>query len=234
LPAAYTTPGANAKIGGGHAERSAASARSAARPSAAARFNAEPPSMMPLEPPGAALVHGGRRVAHHDGDALDRHIELLGDDLRECGADAHARLDLADRRRDASIGGDAQPRVERIRIDRGGPGGARGRQWRGRRARAGSTAQPGTAKETTSAPPAFRNSRREGAAMRRDEFVHGGPHALVPAAMRLAASLTARRMLMCVPQRHLSPDSPRRISSSVARGFDSSSAAAVMIQPLMQ
>ena len=52
--------------------------------------------------------------------------------------------------------------------------------------------------------------------------------------MTAAARLTARRMPICVPQRHLRPVSAFLISASVGFLFRLSSAAAVMIQPLMQ
>jgi hypothetical protein len=74
---------------------------------------------------------------------LQRHVELLGHDLRERGADAHARLDLADRRGDRAVGRDAQPRIERLGIEAAGhdePGA--GRTGAGAAAD-GATAQPG-------------------------------------------------------------------------------------------
>ena len=53
--------------------------------------------------------------------------------------------------------------------------------------------------------------------------------------MRVAAArLTARRMLMWVPQRHLRPASASLICASVGFFFSLRRAAAVMIQPLMQ
>ncbi len=81
-------------------------------------------------------------------------------------------------------------------------------------------------------PAGFQEIAARHAALRHDEIVRHGQ--ALRAARRDAASFTARRMLMCVPQRHLRPASPRRISSSEACGFASRSAAAVMIQPLMQ
>ena len=61
---------------------------------------------------------------------------------------------------------------------------------------------PGIITLTTRAPLAFRKSRRE-------VWVRSmaGPYAIVPAAARLIA----RRIAMCVPQRHLSPTSALRI-----------------------
>ncbi len=180
---------------------------------------------------GAALVHGARRVSHDDGHAIEGHVELLGDDLREGGADAHSRLDLADRRGDGAVGGDAQPRIERAGVDARGPN-ARRRERRERRAR---RIQRATGqREGNDERPARLQEVAAGGALVGDDVLHGALYAFAAAAMRDWASFTARRMLMWVPQRHLSPESPRRICSSVARGLSLRSAAAVMIQPLMQ
>ncbi len=181
---------------------------------------------------GAALVHGGGGIAHDERHALDGHVELLRDHLRERGRDAHARFDLADRRGDAAVRGHAQPRIEGRRIDRRWPHGAGGRKRRrGARARIHRASRHRERHHERAA--GLEEIAPRGAALRRDEFF-GALHVRLPAAMRLAASFTARRMLMWVPQRHFSPESPRRISSSVARGWASSSAAAVMIQPFRQ
>ena len=83
--------------------------------------------------------------------------------------------------------------------------------------------------ETTSAPPALSIERREKAEV----------FSILVMALSLnpsssAARLTARMMLMCVPQRHLSPASASLISASVGFFLSRRNAAAVMIQPLMQ
>src|SRR5205085_11798796 len=54
-------------------------------------------------------------------------------------------------------------------------------------------------------------------------------HAFTP-----AARFTARRIAMCVPQRHLRPANASRICLSVGFGVSRSSAAAVMTQPEVQ
>ena len=59
-------------------------------------------------------------------------------------------------------------------------------------------------------------------------------HGAFPQPIIVAARLTARRMLMWVPQRHLSPSSALLICASVGFLLSRKNAAAVMIQPLMQ
>jgi len=49
-----------------------------------------------------------------------------------------------------------------------------------------------------------------------------------------AARRTARKIAICVPQRHLRPESPSRICCSEGCGLSRNKAAAVMIQPLRQ
>src|SRR5262249_38745801 len=66
----------------------------------------------------------------------------------------------------------------------------------------------------------------------RDFFVSG--HGRLPQPIISDARLTARRMLMWVPHRHLRPVSASLISASLGFLLRLSSAAAVMIQPLMQ
>src|SRR6185295_19674438 len=61
-------------------------------------------------------------------------------------------------------------------------------------------------------------------------FVSG--HGALPQPIIAAARLTARMIAMCVAQRHLSPVSASLICSSLGFLTRSSSAAAVMIQPL--
>jgi hypothetical protein len=48
----------------------------------------------------------------HQADALEIHVELVGRDLRERGADALAELDLAGEDGHRAVRVDAQPRVE--------------------------------------------------------------------------------------------------------------------------
>jgi hypothetical protein len=55
-------------------------------------------------------------VSEHDAHALDRNVELVGNDLRERGADALTELDLSGERGDAAIGLEADPLLEPLRI----------------------------------------------------------------------------------------------------------------------
>src|SRR5262249_57797009 len=73
-----------------------------------------------------------------------------------------------------------------------------------------------------------------GAAREHRRFFHLGHVRLPQPAIVSAARLTARRMPMWVPQRHLRPSSAWRISASVGFFLVARNAAAVMIQPLMQ
>ena len=73
-----------------------------------------------------------------------------------------------------------------------------------------------------------------GAAREHRGFVHLGHVRLPQPAICSAARLTARRMPMWVPHRHLRPSSAWRISASVGFFLVARNAAAVMIQPLMQ
>ena len=58
-----------------------------------------------------ALVRRELGVAGAPGQAVQRHVQLLGGDLGQGGGDALADLDLADRDVDAALG-EAQPAVE--------------------------------------------------------------------------------------------------------------------------
>ena len=60
---------------------------------------------------GIALVGRAGSVALHDGDARDRHVELLGDDLGERGLHAGAQLDLAGEEGHATVLAQRQPGV---------------------------------------------------------------------------------------------------------------------------
>ncbi len=72
--------------------------------------------------PGAAagptLVHGQGRVAHHDTDPLERHVELLGDDLGDRDIDTLAHIHLAEIGDDIAVGLDGEPAVELVGCQR--------------------------------------------------------------------------------------------------------------------
>ena len=163
---------------------------------------------------GAALVDGQGGVAHHDTDPCQRHVELLGDDLGDRDIDPLAHIHLAEIGDDTAVGLDREPAVELVggerRLDRcaGLRGGEPAGKGEGDDERAGAL--------------------EEAAAVDR-EFGHRPlPYAAC------AARRTARRIAICVPQRHLRPESPSRICCSEGCGVSRSNAAAVMIQPLRQ
>ena len=172
--------------------------------------------------PGAAarttLVDGPLGVAHHDADALERHVELLGDDLGDRDIDPLAHVHLAEIGDDIAVRLDREPAVELVggerRLDRGAEFGG------------GETAGKAAHKSE-------RDDERAGA-LEEAAAVDGklGHHPLPYAAW--AARRTARRIAICVPQRHLRPESPSRICCSEGCGTSRKSAAAVMIQPLRQ
>ena len=58
-----------------------------------------------------ALVGRARGVAEHHDDARNGHVEFLGDDLRERGADAGAEIDMAVEGGDAAIRRDRDERL---------------------------------------------------------------------------------------------------------------------------
>ena len=81
--------------------------------------------------------------------------EFLGDQLRLRGLNALSELAFAGVRRDAAVGGDADPRIELPRVDAT----TAARRRRGPAPSAnGSSAE--ALKQTTSAPEPLRNSRR--------------------------------------------------------------------------
>jgi hypothetical protein len=83
------------------------------------------------------LVGRDGGVAFDQGHPLDRHVELLGDELDLRGEDALAEVALAGVRGDPAVGADGEPRVERAgvdvrrpRVERARRGGDRARQQR--------------------------------------------------------------------------------------------------------
>ena len=66
-----------------------------------------------------ALIHRLRCRAHDDIEPIERKIEFLGRDLRECGPDPGAGLDLAGEERRGVVGVHRKPGIELIRRRRG-------------------------------------------------------------------------------------------------------------------
>ena len=185
------------------------------RASAAALRSAMPPFWMPVLPLAPPWLTVERGVAHHDTDPFDRHIELLGDDLGDRDIDALAHVHLAEIGDDTAVGIDGELAVELV-----------GRERRLDRARpaVGGGETAGNAERDDERAGAF----EEVAAVDRELGHRSLPYAAC------AARLTARRIAICVPQRHLRPESPSRICCSDGCGVSRSNAAAVMIQPLRQ
>jgi hypothetical protein len=57
---------------------------------------------------GGALVGSSCGVAKHHGDALERQVQLFGNDLRECGSHARTEVDMAIERVDAAVGAEKE------------------------------------------------------------------------------------------------------------------------------
>ena len=173
---------------------------------------------------GAALVHAVRGVAHVDLDGLERHVELLGDDLADGDEQAVAHVHLAEEGRDRAVGIDGDVGGELV-----------GRQ---RRLRPLSMRLADREERLEAHRHADRHDERaagleERAAGERGGVFHSG-HVRLPQPIISDARLTARMMPRCVPHRHFTPSSAVLISASVGFFLSRRNAAAVMIQPLMQ
>ena len=178
---------------------------------------------------GTPLVHAGGGVAHEDGDGLERHVELFRHHLSDGDEQAVAHVHLAEEGGDGAVG-----------VDRDEGGQLVGHQRRLGRDRGGvlrerpPQAEDGVERDRHP----DRNHQcaaglEHGAAGELRGFFLSG-HGRLPQPIIADARLTARRMLICVPQRHLRPVSASLISASLGFLFWLSSEAAVMIQPLMQ
>ena len=93
----------------------AASSSSACRASALACRSAAPAVWIVLLPGRVPLVRGAVGVAHLHPDLADRHVQLLGHDLRQRRPHAGPQLDLAAEDGDALVAADHQPGVDRVR-----------------------------------------------------------------------------------------------------------------------
>src|SRR5258708_4899851 len=196
-----------------------------AAPPAGALRRRFPAGLDPGAAAGPALVAGEAAVAGDHRDAAVRNVELVGDDLADRDIDALAHVHLAEERRDMALAVDGDPRIELARMqwrpalwhwpalaDLGQRSAGRGRHGDGDDERAGGLQQRAT-------------GNRPG-----PDHCHGG----LPHAIALAARFTARRIAICVPQRHLMPLSASPICSSLGFFVRLRNDAAVMIQPLTQ
>ena len=187
------------------------------------------PPLQRLAADRAALVRRARGVALDHADARHRHVQLLGDDLRQGRRDPGAQLHLAGEERDLAVGRDRDPGVDLPGRDR----------LAGRRRLAGQHRLVLADARRLRAPVGRDRERHQERARRLeqrpprdagDRGVGGArAHETTPAACRIA-----RRMRRCVPQRQRLPASAPRSSPSSGFGFEARSAAAVMIMPLMQ
>src|ERR1700687_284714 len=69
---------------------------------------------------GRALIGDARGVAEHDDDTRKGHVEFLGDDLSERGANARAEIDMAVEGRDRTAGRDLDKGLEGALLVRDG------------------------------------------------------------------------------------------------------------------
>ena len=163
-----------------------------------------------------ALVRRDRRAAEDHVDGVERGVELLGDDLRERGADAGAEVDMAVQRGDAAV----VPHGDQRLVAFGGIGRHRRRLPRGR--------QPGR----------WRRARDEQHAAGGAEVSARVRQVGTPVrhlrAVSSAARCTACRISRCVPQRQRLCASASRACCSVGCGKRCSSATVPTIIPLRQ
>ena len=101
-----------------------------------------------------SLVDRTVAVALHPRDAIEGRVELLGDDLPECGGYPRTQLDFAAENCDRSVGGDDEPGVELVR---GKGDGGRGDGGLKRETVRGAPRE----KPTARMPVRLRKSRRE-------------------------------------------------------------------------
>ena len=173
---------------------------------------------------GAALVHAGAGVGHVHLHPLERHVELFGHHLADRDVESLAHVHLAEEGGDRAVAVDGDVGGELVRHQR----------------RAGALREGRVDREhgVEADRHADRHDHGAGALEHRAAGERGEPvhlrHDRLPQPIIVAARLTARRMFMWVPQRHLSPSSACLICASVGFLLSRRNAAAVMIQPLMQ
>ena len=169
-------------------------------------------------------------VAHHHADAIDGHIQLIGDDLRDGGVDALPHVHLAEEGGDPPCRVDGDPGVELFRRDVAHGGSDRAGLLRLGFGKTQQRCTAGGHQQQTRALQELAPIQR----VRRG--AHACPVVAAPAVLRIcaAARSTARRMAMCMPQRHFRPASSWRIWSFVGAELRSSSATTFITQALVQ
>ena len=175
-------------------------------------------------PGSAALVHAAGRIAHDDFHSRKRHVELFGNHLADGDKQPLAHVHLSEK------GGDRAVSVHR---DVGRELVGRERRFCILRKRLLDCSEGFPADRRSHRHHQRAAGREQRAAGEMRDLLHLH-HFRLPQPIISAARLTARRMPICVPQRHLSPLSASLISASLGFFLRSRNAAAVMIQPLMQ
>src|SRR5262245_47049809 len=150
---------------------------------------------------GEALGRARRRLPRYDAQALRRHVELLGGDLRERSEHALTDLDLAGRKPHAALLLEADPRRQQRIV-----GKALRQRGHGRAPVAARADEPGSGR------------------------VSGARTIELPrwplASLASAARATARMTRLCTPQRQRWRSSAVAISLRLGRGLRASSAVA--------
>jgi hypothetical protein len=153
---------------------------------------------------GAALVHAGGGVAHDHGDGLERHVELFRHHLADGDEQALAHIHLAEESGNAAVGINGDVRGELV-----------GRERRLRAlCKCIANAEHGIVSDRHADRDHQRATGLEQRAAREMRGLFHLGHCHLPQPIISAARLTARRMPICVPQRHLRPVSASLISAS--------------------
>ncbi len=167
---------------------------------------------------GGALIGRHRGVAHHHRDPRRRHVEFLGDDLRQRRAEAGAEVDVSVQRDDRAVVPDRQQHLVAFgRIGRDG-----GRLPRDRRG-----GRPGSRGHVA--------QHQQHAARRAEVLARAQARRTAHRdASRSIATSTAATISTWVPQRHRLCDSAAAISAASGLGVSPSNAVVAMIIPFRQ
>ena len=162
------------------------------------------------------LIGCQRGTAQHRVHLGQRHVQLVGHQLRQRGANARSQVDMAVQCSDAAVVPHGQQNLDALgRVARDRHRLALDGRWWGRRLTRDE--QHALCRMKISAP-----------------LGPFGSACHVGWPMRSAANNTAWMISRCVPQRHRLPDNSLRTSASLGLGFRASKAAAIMTMPLRQ